>query len=63
MDVAANCNGRGDGLDVGLLHEDLSHARAKRLHLGLGQVLAFHQLREPPVRVVLRCCHSGFTGR
>lgn len=40
-----------DGLDVGLVHEEFAGALAERLDLGLGEVLAAHELLDLAVQV------------
>lgn len=57
MDVAADGDRAGDGLDVALLHQDGAHALAEGAHFCLLEVLAVFELLYPLVGVEYR--HDG----
>jgi len=56
--VAADGDGSGDGLNVGLFEEDGADGIAENLHILFWEMLAFHELGDPPVGVV---CHGWRT--
>lgn len=57
MDIAAYCYGTRHGLDIGFFHKDRTDSLAKSLHVGLGKMLAGHELVYPFVGIILR--HGG----
>ena len=63
MDVSAHRHGTLDALYVALLAQDLLGLLTQDLDLVLGQLLAFHQLLNPCVKVfevlLIVCVHGG----
>lgn len=60
MNVPAHGHGRGDGLDVGFLHQERPHDEAEVLHVGFGEVPTLSELGEVEVGIKM---HGRGRGR